>query len=183
MWGLRSFTAVGGFVALVVATAAGPSPAESGRNDSPESKLRAKIADLHAEVAILDVQCAAARSNLLEILKKVGRLELGDKQGLISGIKEEVRQKQVAVPSEPTFLLDTFRRNAEQGRLLDEYLKSGSSGDKPLERLAELELKARLEAAQAESERMKADFLKKCRLLHQKKLELADAEAEYKATK
>jgi hypothetical protein len=46
----------------------------------------------------------------------------------------------------------------------------------------ESRLRARI-ADRAESDRRKADFLKKIRSLHQKKLELAEAEAEYKSSR
>jgi hypothetical protein len=198
MWGLRSFTAVGGFVALLVAITAGVSPAKSGRNDSPESKLRSKIADLHAEVALLDVECAACRHNLLASLKKLGQLELGDRKAAISRIGDELREARRAGVlmgaslRESGEVLKKMERNVEktgsqeereQFKLFATMIKGGDEGEKAMTRIAEQEFQARLDSARSEAERLKADFLTKCRLLHQKKLELADAEAEYKATK
>jgi hypothetical protein len=49
--------------------------------------------------------------------------------------------------------------------------------------MAENEFQGRLDSARAESDRRKADFLKKIRSLHQKKMELAEAEAEYKSSR
>jgi hypothetical protein len=195
---LRNFTAVGGFVALLIASAAGPSPAGSVRNDSPESKLRAKIADLHAEVALLDVECAAARYNLLESLKKLGQLELGDRKATVFKIGDEFRQARSAGLLMGASLGDSgevlkkmerdvqktgSQEEREQFKLFSRMIKGGDDGENAMTQIAELEFQARLDSARSEAERRRADFLKKCRLLHQKKLELADAEAEYKATK
>ena len=52
-----------------------------------------------------------------------------------------------------------------------------------LDRMAAIEFQGRLDSARAASDRSKADFLKKIRSLHQKKLELAEAEAEYKSSR
>ncbi|MGC8640512.1 MAG: hypothetical protein ACP5XB_11615, partial [Isosphaeraceae bacterium] len=158
--------------------------------------LRARIADLHAEAAVLEVECAASRHNLLESLKKLGKLELGNKRTLLSQVRMEMQQLQVTAHSIPfgdtKALAETIARGAERrgdketkgnGKLISDLLKGGDDADKALDRLAEIEFQARLDSARAETGRMKADFLKKCRLLYQKKLELADAEAEYKATK
>jgi hypothetical protein len=71
----------------------------------------------------------------------------------------------------------------EQTKLMVEVLKGGDEGEKTLDRMSEIEFQARLDSARAESDRRKADFLKKIRSLHQKKLELAEAEAEYKSSR
>lgn len=181
----RTFTVALGCLALVgAATATQPAVAGS-KADSPEARLRARTADLHAEVAVLEVECSASRQNLLENLKTLGKLELEDKCGLLSEIKEEVRQALTAHPLlDPNLLLARFLRNAEEDKLIHTYLKEKSKeSEKALDQFAALELKFRLDTTRAESDRMKADYRKKCRLLYQKKLELADAEAEYKATR
>ncbi len=121
--------------------------------DSPESRLRARIADLHADVDLLKVECSAAWHNLLECLKKGGELELGDRRMALSKIRAELSNK------------------------------GGDEGEKALDRMAEIEFQVRLDSARAESDRRKADFLKKMRSLYQKKMELADAEAEYKSSR
>jgi hypothetical protein len=193
----RSFAVALGLLAVLVAAAG--SGFAGGKLDSPESKLRARIADLHAEMAVLDVECAASRHNLLESLKKLGQLELGDRKKAISELKNQFRQTKTTVPmmsyfnltGTQTFLEQMQRESQKSGNkeekekydLLAKYLKDGEDGERSLGRLSDLEFKSRLDSARAESDRMKADFLKKCRLLYQKKLELADAEAEYKATK
>ncbi len=192
----RRFAAALGLLAVLLVASGTHSTFAGGKLDSPEAKLRARIADLHAEVAVLDVECAAARQNLLESLKRLGKLELGDKERILSEIKGEVRQLQVAAQSVPTggpkALARRFERDAEksankqskeQGKLIAAFLKGGEEGENALDQLAEIEFQAKFDSARAESDRMKADFLKKCRLLYQKKLELADAEAEYKATR
>lgn len=167
--------------------------------DSPESKLRARIVDLHADVELMEVECAAARHNLLECLKKSGELELVDRNTAVSRIKDEVRQLQVVgqlgqagtsgTPGELAEKLQReaskgmFRENKQEAKLLTDFLKGGDAAEKTLDRLAETEYQARLDSVRAEADRRKADFLKKIRALHQKKLELAEAEAEYKSSK
>jgi hypothetical protein len=96
-----------------------------------------------------------------------------------------------SVPDFPEFVQQTQReadkssdrRLKEEARFLTDYLQGGEKADKALDRLSEMEYQARLDAARGESDRMKADFLKKTRQLHVKKMELTDAEAEYKATR
>ena len=144
----RCAIAPGLLTALLVVACTGTGAAAHAP-DSPESRLRARIADLHADVELLQVECAAARQNLMESLKQSGKRELGDRKMALSKIKEE-----------------------EQTKLM-----------KALDRLAEIEFQGRLDSARAESDRRKADFLKKIRSLHQKKLELAEAESEYKSSR
>ncbi|MBV8127340.1 MAG: hypothetical protein JO114_06685 [Planctomycetaceae bacterium] len=62
-------------------------------------------------------------------------------------------------------------------------INGGAVGEKALYRMAEIEFQGRLDSARAESDRRKADFLKNIRSLHQKKLELAEAESEYKSSR
>ena len=49
--------------------------------------------------------------------------------------------------------------------------------------VADIEYQARLDSARAESDRRKGDFLKKVRALNQKKMEPAEAEAEYELSR
>jgi hypothetical protein len=189
----RRFALAPGLLAVFLVTVAAQSGAAGGSLDSPETKLRARIANLHAEVALLEVECAAAKHNLLESLKKTGQLELGDQQSSLSKIKDELRQVKMAgrLVNQKELLEEMSRDSEKSGnkekkeeiRLAVDFLKGGEAGDKALEHLAEFEFKARLDSSRAESARMKSDFLKKCRQLHQMKLDLADAEAEYKVTK
>jgi hypothetical protein len=210
----RRFVVALGFLAVLLPVAMVPTAlAGGGKEDSPEAKLRARIADLHAEVTVLEVECAASRHNLLESLKTLGKLELGDRNQALSKAREKMNQlmmevkaagsidpkglkevleklpsslairKQVIDRMQPGSVKDTNKDLVEQAKLVADLAKGGSDAEKALDRLAELEFQARLDSARAETGRMKADFLKKCRLLYQKKLELADAEAEYKATK
>ena len=69
---------------------AGPWAAPSDRATALHATLR--IADLHADVELLQVECAAARHNLMECLKKSGHLELGDRKMALSEIKDEIRK-------------------------------------------------------------------------------------------
>ena len=164
--------------------------------DSPESRLRARVADLHADVELLRVECAAARHNLLECLKKSGLLELGDRKTAVSKIKDEIRQLKMWGQTLPLGgsgeLVEKLQRDVskgifkgdkEQTKLMVDFLKGGDEGEKALDRMTEIEYQARFDSARAESDRRKADFLKKIRSLHQKKLELAEAEAEYKSSR
>jgi len=177
---------------LVVATCTGTGAADHAP-DSPESRLRARIADLHADVELLQVECAAARHNLMECLKKSGHLELGDRKMAFSKIKEEISSiKQMLPFGGSNEIREKLERDAEKGatkeekehnKLMVDCFKGGNEGEKVLDRIAEMEYQARFDSARAESDRRKADFLKKIRSLHQKKLELAEAEAEYKSSR
>ena len=86
----RCTIAPGLLTALLVVACTGTGAADHAP-DSPESRLRARIADLHADVELMQVECAAARHNLLECLKKSGHLELGDRKTVVSKIKDEIR--------------------------------------------------------------------------------------------
>jgi len=164
--------------------------------DSPETRLRARIADLRADVELMKVECAAARHNLLECLKKSGELEFGDRKTAVSKVKDEIRQLkmrgQTLPPGGSGELLQKLERDVSKGllegekeltKLVVDFLKGGDEGEKALDRIAEMEYQARLDAVRAESNRRKADFLKKVRALNQKKMELAEAEAEYKSSR
>ena len=165
--------------------------------DSPESRLRARIGDLHADVELSRVECAAARQNLMESLKKSGKLELRDRKMALSEVKEEMKEemrnlKQMLPFGGSSEFREKLEREAEKGgikgekeqpRLMIEILKGGHEGEKALDRMAEIEFQGRLDFARAESDRRKADFLRKIRSPHQETLELAEAEAEYKSSK
>jgi hypothetical protein len=139
------------------------------------------------------VECAAARHNLMECLKKSGHLELGDRKMALSKIKEEISSIKQKLPSGGSNeIREKLERDAEKGatkeekehnKLMVDFFKGGNEGEKVLDRIAEMEYQARFDSARAESDRRKADFLKKIRSLHQKKLELAEAEAEYKSSR
>jgi hypothetical protein len=194
----RLFIALGS-LAVLLSISTVRSATGGGKLDSPEAKLRARIADLHAEVALLDVECTASRQNLLENLKKLGQLELGDRKAELSKLGDELRQARMAgmlmgakVGGDSGELLKKMERDGvksgnkqqiEDFRLFSRFMKGGDDSEKAITSMAEQEIDARLDSARAESERMKASFLKKARLLHLKKLELADAEAEYKASR
>jgi len=185
----RCAIAPGLLTALLVVACTGTGAADHAP-DSPESRLRARIADLHADVELLQVECAAARHNLMECLKKSGHLELGDRKMAFSKIKEEISSIKQKLPSGGSNeIREKLERDAEKGatkeekehnKLMVDFFKGGNEGEKVLDRMAEVEYQARFDSARAESDRKKADFLKKIRSLHQKKLELAEAEAEYK---
>jgi len=185
----RCAIAPGLLTALLVVACTGTGAADHAP-DSPESRLRARIADLHADVELLQVECAAARQNLMESLKKSGKLELGDRKMALSKIKEEISSiKQMLPFGGSNEIREKLERDAEKGatkeekehnKLMVDFFKGGNEGEKVLDRMAEVEYQARFDSARAESDRKKADFLKKIRSLHQKKLELAEAEAEYK---
>jgi len=185
----RCVIAPGLLTALLVVACTGTGAADHAP-DSPESRLRARIADLHADVELLQVECAAARHNLMECLKKSGHLELGDRKMAFSKIKEEISSIKQKLPSGGSNeIREKLERDAEKGatkeekehnKLMVDFFKGGNEGEKVLDRMAEVEYQARFDSARAESDRKKADFLKKIRSLHQKKLELAEAEAEYK---
>ena len=177
---------------LVLACTGTPSADQAA--DSPEFRLRARISDLRADVELLKVECAAARHNLLECLKKSGKLELEDRKPALLEIRDEIRKKVVGemMPFVTDDLVKKLKSDAEKGgtvddkeqsRLLIDFLKGGTEGKKALDRMAEIEYQGRLDSARAESERRKADFQNKIRSLHQKKLKLAEAEAEYKASR
>ena len=194
--------------ALLVVICTGTGAADHAP-DSPESRLRARIADLHADVELLQVECAAARHNLMECLKKSGHLELGDRkmalskiqeeiiskiqEEIISKIQEEISSIKQKLPSGGSNeIREKLERDAEKGatkeekehnKLMVDFFKGGNEGEKVLDRMVEMEYQARFDSARAESDRRKADFLKKIRSLHQKKLELAEAEAEYKSSR
>jgi hypothetical protein len=199
-----------GLLVVVLAASLAPSGTARGLADSPEAKLRAKIADLHAELALLEVECSATKANLLESLKKLGQLELGDKKAVIASIKNDVEEL-VSVLSErlgdkkelrgfmtktnlsaPWEVVEKLQREivkprTKQGEdlsiLFGALRKGGDHVVKALDRVAEEEYQSRRDAVRAQSDRMKADLLKKTRQLHVKKMELADADAEYKATR
>jgi len=188
----RCAIAPGLLTALLVVACTGTGAADHAP-DSPESRLRARIADLHADVELLQVECAAARHNLMECLKKSGHLELGDRKMAFSKIKEEISSIKQKLPSGGSNeIREKLERDAEEGatkeekehnKLMVDFFKGGNEGEKVLDRMAEVEYQARFDSARAESDRKKADFLKKIRSLHQKKLELAEAEAEYKSSR
>ena len=188
----RCAIAPGLLTALLVVACRGTGAADHAP-DSPESRLRARIADLHADVELLQVECAAARHNLMECLKKSGHLELGDRKMAFSKIKEEISSIKQKLPSGGSNeIREKLERDAEEGatkeekehnKLMVDFFKGGNEGEKVLDRMAEVEYQARFDSARAESDRKKADFLKKIRSLHQKKLELAEAEAEYKSSR
>ena len=188
----RCAIAPGLLTALLVVVCTGTGAADHAP-DSPESRLRARIADLHADVELLQVECAAARHNLMECLKKSGHLELGDRKMALSKIKEEISSiKQMLPFGGSNEIREKLERDAEKGatkeekehnKLMVDFFKGGNEGEKVLDRMAEMEYQARFDSARAESDRRKADFLKKIRSLHQKKLELAEAEAEYKSSR
>jgi len=188
----RCAIAPGLLTALLVVACTGTGAADHAP-DSPESRLRARIADLHADVELLQVECAAARHNLMECLKKSGHLELGDRKMAFSKIKEEISSIKQKLPSGGSNeIREKLERDAEKGatkeekehnKLMVDFFKGGNEGEKVLDRMAEVEYQARFDSARAESDRKKADFLKKIRSLHQKKLELAEAEAEYKPSR
>ena len=149
---------------------------------------------MHADVELLQVECAAARHNLMECLKKSGHLELGDRKMALSKIKEEISsiKQKSAILGGSNAIREKLERDAEKGatkeenehnKLMVDFFKGGNEGEKVLDRMAEMEYQARFDSARAESDRRKADFLKKIRSLHQKKLELAEAEAEYKSSR
>ena len=170
----RCSIAPGMLAALLVVNCTGTGAADHAP-DSPESRLRARIADLHADVELLRVECAAARHNLLECLKKFGHLELGDRKVVLSEIKNEMMMGQRMPFVDSNDVLEKMQHDAENGRIKGEK--------EQIKLMAEIEFQGRLDSARAESDRRKADFLKKIRLLHQKKLELAEAEAEYKSSR
>jgi hypothetical protein len=150
-----------------------------GGADSPEGRLKARIIDLQVEVAVLEVECAARRENLLETLRTVGRLELGDRKSVFREIQEELDQARMmanAVKMSQEVL------DGAQGRLSGPAGEAGV-GKKTPDRSAEDEWKERLASSRVQAEGMKADFQRKVRSLHQKRRELDDAEAEYRATK
>ena len=120
--------------------------------DSPESRLRARVADLHADVELLRVECAAARHNLLECLKKSGLLELGDRKTAVSKIKDEIRQLKMWGQTLPLGgsgeLVEKLQRDVskgifkgdkEQTKLMVDFLKGGDEGEKALDRMTEIE--------------------------------------------
>ena len=148
-----------------------------GRSRSGFAGVQAprRIADLHADVELLRVECAATRHNLLECLKKFGHLELGDRKVVLSEIKNEMMMGQRMPFVDSSDVLEKMQHDAENGRIKGEK--------EQIKLMAEIEFQGRLDSARAESDRRKADFLKKVRLLHQTKLELAEAEAEYKSSR
>ncbi|MFO0891570.1 MAG: hypothetical protein U0790_20805 [Isosphaeraceae bacterium] len=72
--------------------------------------------------------------------------------------------------------------SGDEKRLLADFLHKRDD-EKDRTQLAGAVLNARLQLSRAEADRMKAEFQKKVRALHQKRRELDDAEAEYKATR
>jgi len=180
----RCAVAPGLLTALLVAACAGAGAAGQSPG-TPESRLRARIADSRADVELLKVECAAARHNLLECLKKSGHLELGDREIALSQVKAEIRDLNSNVPQllKRNAEMSGIKEDKEQKKLMADLTKGGDAGEKALNRLAEIEYQARLDSARAESDRRRADFLKKVRALNQKKMELAEAEAEYKSSR
>ncbi|MFO0891569.1 MAG: hypothetical protein U0790_20800 [Isosphaeraceae bacterium] len=85
-WAILALGLSGTIAALAVAR---PGLA-GGAADSPEARLRARIADLHVDVTFLEVECQAARDNLVESLKKVGRIEFGDRATALAAIRGEL---------------------------------------------------------------------------------------------
>src|SRR5208337_3679122 len=114
----RCAIAPGLLTALLVVACTGTGAADHAP-DSPESRLRARIADLHADVELLQVECAAARHNLLECLKKGGELELGDRKMAVSKIKDEIRQLKMMGQTLPLSgsgeLLEKLERDVSKG--------------------------------------------------------------------
>jgi hypothetical protein len=190
---LRWLSLALGLLWMTAALAAARSGLARGAADSPEARLKTRIADLHAEVALLEVERQAVGENLRESLKKLGQLELGDRDETRRKIQEELGKLDMMIGMIDRGELlkqiqaDVERRGdkeeKEQFKLLADLVKGGDAGDKAKGALVELEFKLRLRAARGEADRMKTDYRQKARLLHQKKLELADAEAEYRATK
>jgi len=170
----RCAIAPGLLTAFLVVACTGAGAADHA-SDSPESRLRARIADLHADVELLKVECAAARHNLLECLKQSGKLELGDRKVVLSEIENEMRKGLTMPFVDSNDALKKVQHDIEIGRIKGEK--------EQIKLMAELEFQGRLDSARAESDRRKADFLKKIRSLHQKKQELAEAEAEYKSSR
>jgi len=170
----RCAIAPGLLIALLVMDCTGTRAADHAP-DSPESRLRARIADLHAYVELLKVECAAARNNLLECLKKVGHLELGDRKVVLYEIVDEMTKGQTMPFDKSDDVIKKAQHDAENGR--------DKGAKEQIKLMAENEFQGRLDSARAESDRRKADFLKKIRSLHQKKMELAEAEAEYKSSR
>ncbi len=170
----RCAIAPGLLIALLVVACTGTRAADHAA-DSPESRLRARIADLHADVELLKVECAAARHNLLECLKQSGKLELGDRKVVLSEIENEMRKGLTMHFAKADDVLKKVQHDAENGRIKGEK--------EQMKLIAEIEFQGRLDSARAESVRRKADFLNKIRSLHQKKQELAEAEAEYKSSR
>ena len=181
--------------ALLVLACTGTQAADHA-SDSPESRLRARISDLRADVELLKVECAAARHNLLECLKKSGKLELEDRKPALLEIKDQIRTVKIAGQAAPFAnsaevakkITDDAektgtKQDKEQSRLLIDLLKGGAEGEKALDRMAEIEYQGRVDSVRAEAERRKTDFLRKVRSLNQKKMELAEAEAEYKSSR
>ena len=158
-------------LAALLVAAASTKGAGAHVSDSPESKLRARIADLRADVEVMKIECAAARHNLLECMKRSGKLELEDHKTAVSQIRAEIGQLQTVaqtLPSERIGELGSkFDRVAQNGvfkgekidaRLFREFLKGGDAGEKALDRMAEIEYQARLDSARAESDRARPIF-------------------------
>ena len=96
----RCAIAPGLLTALLVVACTGTGAADHAP-DSPESRLRARIADLHADVELLQVECAAARHNLMECLEKSGHLELGDRSSRVGSQESLFSQDDpIAAPEE-----------------------------------------------------------------------------------
>jgi hypothetical protein len=183
-------------VAALVSTAGTGTGILASAAQSPEARLRGRIVDLRSEIDLLEVEWSAARYNLLEALKKVGQLEQGERKVILSGIKDDFRKMKMAGQAFPFVasgdVLKEIERKGEKSVKKEEreeirntvaFLKGGEEGEKALVRLAELELNGRLDSAQSSAETLRAAFVKTAHLMHQKKLELSEAEAEYKSTK
>ena len=133
----RCAIAPGLLTALLVVACTGTGAADHAP-DSPESRLRARIADLHADVELLQVECAAARHNLMECLKKSGHLELGDRKMALSKIKEEISSiKQMLPFGGSNAIREKLERDAEKGatkeenehsKLMVDFFKGGQRG-------------------------------------------------------
>src|SRR5271165_4989552 len=147
----RCAIAPGLLTALLVVACTGTGAADHAP-DSPESRLRARIADLHADVELLQVECAAARQNLMESLKKSGKLELGDREMVLSEIKNEIGQLKMMGQTLPFVdsndVLEKMQHDAENGgnkeekeetKLMADLVNGGAVGEKALDRMAEIE--------------------------------------------
>ena len=187
----RGLLALIGATALVASgfraatTAAGP--------EAPPADRRDRIADLYSEARLMEVECAAARDNLQESLKKLGALRLCDDQEALESIKGQLEQLKTQVTMAASLtgrdskaLVDEFRTAFAKGEqelpreavdLLPKFLGEGEESQKAADALLELELKMHVDRASAEAVRMTADYLETCRSMYLKKQELADAEA------
>jgi hypothetical protein len=191
----RLIALIPAFLAVIAALALVRPGAAENALDSPEARLSSRIAELHAEVAVMEVECAASRENLLERLKKLGKLELGDRQRVLGEIRGEIEKMKMAgqmAAGGSEKVLEEIQREVEkrgdeeekeQFKLLSDLMSGEDAAQKAMDRMADLELGARLKSVREESDRMKDDFRKKVRALYQKRQELSEAEAQYQAAK